>query len=134
MDWPQVLGRDLAIRCKHVSSPKEVEIKLQLPSASSARLRRVPLLRKVRRSEQREKLVSVYFDTKRLKLKHSGLTLRVRRIGDRYIQTIKSDDGNLFERGEWETEVSDGRPELKRADTSALKPLGIKKLRKKLRP
>jgi inorganic triphosphatase YgiF len=117
-----------------VSSPKEVEIKLQLPSASSARLRRVPLLRKVRRSEQREKQVSVYFDTKRLKLRHHGLTLRVRRIGDRYIQTIKSDDGNLFERGEWETEVSDGRPELKRADTSALKPLGIKKLRKKLRP
>jgi triphosphatase len=119
---------------KSVSSPKETEIKLQLPSANPARLRKVSLLRRASRSKRSEQQVSVYFDTKRLKLKQNGLTLRVRQIGERYIQTIKSDRGNPFDRGEWETEIGGGRPDLKHADTSALEPLGLKKLRKQLRP
>ena len=117
-----------------LSSPKEIEIKLQLPSANFARLRRVPLLRRAGSSKRSEDQVSVYFDTKRLQLRDSGLTLRVRRTGSRYIQTIKSDDGSPFERGEWEAPVDDGRPDLKQADASPLEPLGIKKLRKRLRP
>jgi triphosphatase len=117
-----------------VSSPKEIEIKLQLPSANSARLRGVPLLRKADGSKQSEQQTSVYFDTKRLKLKRHGLTLRVRHVGDRYIQTIKSDDASLFERSECEREIEGDRPDLRQADTSALKPLRIKKLRKRLRP
>jgi triphosphatase len=117
-----------------VSSPKEIEVKLQLPSASVARLGRVPLLRRIDSSKRKEEQVSVYFDTERLKLKHNGLTLRVRQVDGRYIQTIKSSNGSLFERGEWEIEVPDNRPDLKRADASALRSLGIKKLRKQLRP
>jgi len=127
-------SRDLAFRRKLVSTPKEIEIKLQLPAANFARLRRVPLLRQASGSKRSENQVSVYFDTKRLKLKDNGLTLRVRRTGNQYIQTIKSDDGSPFERGEWETAVDDSLPDLKQADTSALEPLGIKKLRKRLRP
>jgi triphosphatase len=125
---------EIEVRCNLVSTPKEIEIKLQLPSARSLRLNDVPLLRQVSGSKRSEDEVSIYFDTGRLKLKRNGLTLRVRRTGGRYIQTIKSDNGSLFERGEWETEVEDGRPDLKQADTSALEPLGIKKLRKQLRP
>jgi triphosphatase len=117
-----------------VSSPKEIEIKLQLPSANFARLRRVPSLRRAGSSKDSENQVSVYFDTKRLKLRDSGLTLRVRRTGNRYIQTIKSDNGSPFERGEWQAAVDDSRPDLKQADASALEPLGIRKLRKRLRP
>ncbi len=117
-----------------MSTPKEIEIKLQMPAANFARLRRVPLLRRASGSKRSENQVSVYFDTKRLKLKGNCLTLRVRRTGNRYIQTIKSDDGSPFERGEWETAVDDSLPDLKQADTSALEPLGIKKLRKRLRP
>ena len=117
-----------------MSSPKEIEIKLQLPSATFARLRRVPPLRRAGMSKRSENQVSVYFDTKRLKLRDSGLTLRVRRTGNRYIQTIKSDNGSPFERGEWQAAVDDSRPDLKQADASVLEPLGIKKLRKRLRP
>ena len=120
-------------RCKRVSHPRETEIKLQLPSANTARLRSVPLLRRGSGSKRSEQLVSVYFDTKGLKLKRSGLTLRVRHAGDRYFQTIKSDDGGLFDRGEWEAELRDGRPDLKQA-AAALKPLGLKKLSRQLRP
>jgi inorganic triphosphatase YgiF len=117
-----------------VSSPTEIEVKLQLPSGSPARLGRVPLLRRVNRAKQKEDQISVYFDTTRLKLRHSGLTLRVRHVGNRYIQTIKSDNGSLFERGEWETEVRDGQPDLNQADVPALRSLGIGKLRKQLHP
>ena len=109
-----------------VSSPKEIEIKPQLSSANFARLRRVPSLRRAGSSKDSENQVSVYFDTKRLKLRDSGLTLRVRRTGNRYIQTIKSDNGSPFERGEWQAAVDDSRPDLKQADASALEPLGIR--------
>jgi triphosphatase len=117
-----------------VSRPRETEteIKLQLPSANSARLRGVPLLRRASNLKH-EQLVSVYFDTKHLKLKRSGLTLRIRHADGRYIQTVKSENGGLFERGEWEAEVADGRPDLKKA-AATLKPLGLKKLERQLRP
>lgn len=117
-----------------MSSPKEIEIKLQLPSVDAAGLAALPLLRRADGSKQSEQQLSVYFDTKRLKLKRHGLTLRVRHVGDRYVQTVKSEDGSLFERGEWETEIENGRPDLKRANGSPLERLGLKKLRKKLRP
>jgi len=117
-----------------VSSPKEIEIKLQLPSAAAASLAGVPLLRQAGESKQSEKQLSVYFDTKRLKLKRHGLTLRVRHVGDRYIQTVKSENGSLFERGEWETEIASHRPDFKRLGAPALEKLATKKLRKKLRP
>lgn len=117
-----------------VSSAKEVEVKLQLPSASPARLRQVPFLREADGAAQKQNQVSVYFDTESLKLRKHGLTLRVRQIGDRHVQTIKADNGGLFERGEWETEIDGDRPDLTRGDTSALDALGIKKLGKQLRP
>ncbi|HVX76841.1 MAG TPA: CHAD domain-containing protein [Bradyrhizobium sp.] len=117
-----------------VSSAKEVEVKLQLPSASPSRLRQVPLLRDADGPAQKQKQVSVYFDTESLKLRKHGLTLRVRHVGNRYVQTIKSDNGGLFERGEWETEVESEQPDLTRGDTSALDGLDIKKLGKQLRP
>jgi inorganic triphosphatase YgiF len=118
-----------------VSSPKEIEVKLELPSANPARLRGVPLLGRVNSSTgKKEDQVSVYFDTGNLKLRRGGLTLRIRQVGHRYIQTIKSETGSLFERGEWETEVRNGQPDLKQGDTSALQSLGIKKLHRKLRP
>jgi len=109
-----------------VSSPKEIEIKLQLPSVDAAGLAALPLLRRADGSKQSEQQLSVYFDTKRLKLKRHGLTLRVRHVGDRYVQTVKSEDGSLFERGEWETEIENGRPDLKRANGSPLERLGLK--------
>ena len=49
-----------------------------------------------------ETLVSVYFDSDELFLRDHGLTLRVRHIGDKRIQTIKSADHGIFERSEWE--------------------------------
>lgn len=51
-------------------------------------------------------LHAVYFDTLGHALRDGGFSLRVRREGETYVQTLKHRaDGGLFERDEWETEV-----------------------------
>ena len=61
--------------------------------------------------------------------------LRVRRIGKRYVQTIKA-NGNAgpFERGEWESEIADGEPDISLVRDTPLKPLMNAKLRRQLKP
>jgi inorganic triphosphatase YgiF len=115
-----------------MSSPKEVEIKLELPGE----LKKLPLSSNDNDDPaQSEELTSVYFDTDRLKLHKHGVTLRVRRIGDHYVQTIKAaDGGGLFERGEWEVEISGGRPDLDAARGTALQPLIDENFQNELRP
>ena len=61
--------------------------------------------------------------------------LRVRRIGDRYIQTIKATGhAGLFERDEWENEIASEMPDLSLARGTALEPLVNNKFRRQLKP
>jgi inorganic triphosphatase YgiF len=79
--------------------------------------------------------VSVYFDTGKHKLRKSGLMLRVRRIGKRYIQTIKATGkSGLFERDEWESGIASAQPDLDLARGTALEALAGRKLRRRLKP
>src|SRR6516165_11227294 len=65
-----------------MSPAREVELKLEVPAHSFYRLARSSLLRAARKkSSKPATLVSVYFDTDKLKLRNKGLSLRVRRIG-----------------------------------------------------
>ncbi|MET0268904.1 MAG: CYTH domain-containing protein, partial [Sphingomonas sp.] len=64
------------------------------------------------RTETRQ--VSTYFDTTDLALSAAGLSLRVRAIGDRRIQTVKADRAtmaSLFARAEWERDIDGDAPE-----------------------
>ncbi|TVV73855.1 CYTH and CHAD domain-containing protein [Sphingomonas solaris] len=59
--------------------------------------------------------VSTYFDTDALALHEAGLSLRVRRIGDRRVQTVKAESAtaaSLFAREEAERDVTGDEPEL----------------------
>jgi triphosphatase len=114
-----------------MTTPTEFEIKLDLPSARPLRLAELPAVRQTSRTVRSERLVSVYFDTDRLKLGRHGATLRVRRIGRQYIQTIKVGDG-LFERGEWETPITSDHPDLKAARRTPIKGLLTRKAREQL--
>jgi triphosphatase len=115
--------------------PKEIEIKLELAPASVSRLRKVPPLRGVKKPARRETQVSVYFDTDKHKLRRKGLMLRVRRVGDRHIQTIKATrNSRLFERDEWESEIPGQTPDLDLARGTALEPLLSDKLHRHLHP
>jgi triphosphatase len=111
---------------------KEVEVKLELPSASLRALKTVPLFKTPPRHTRE---VSVYFDTDKHKLRKNGLMLRVRRIGNRYVQTIKATGSSgPFERDEWEVELPGQEPDLRMAEGTALERLANDKLRRQLKP
>jgi inorganic triphosphatase YgiF len=121
-----------------MSAPREVELKLAVSANNIARLNRSSLLKGAATASRKPAtLVSVYFDTDKLKLRRNGLSLRVRRIDRRHVQTIKEETGEsaaLFARNEWEHDVSGERPDLDIARNTALEPLLSKKLRRGLRP
>jgi len=84
-----------------------------------------------------EKVVTVYFDTARSKLREHGLVLRVRHAGENRLQTIKADKKGargLFGRDEWEEEIESDMPNLKLAHRTALEPLVTKRLEGELKP
>ncbi|HYM71921.1 MAG TPA: CHAD domain-containing protein [Stellaceae bacterium] len=116
----------------------EVELKLELPAGAGDAVADLPWLKELASGPvKREKLVSVYFDTAKLKLHENGLTLRIRRAGNKRLQTIKayrSGARGAFNRDEWEQEVRNDRPDLALAHGTALEPLVTKKLKRKLRP
>jgi triphosphatase len=84
------------------------------------------------RSEQT--LVSTYYDTRKQKLRRHGLSLRVRKVGDLYVQTVKAGGLGTVTRGEWENEVAGVKPDLKKARDTPLEDLATRKLPRKLKP
>jgi inorganic triphosphatase YgiF len=122
-------------RCvRETAMGTEIELKLTASPRMLQEAARLPWLRKLARSPvSRRKIVSVYFDTPKFKLRQRGVSLRIRRLGDKRLQTIKSVNGAIT-RGEWEEEICAERPDLKRAKGTALAPLATRKLKKSLLP
>src|SRR6516164_5906694 len=117
------------------TTPKEIEVKLEVDPTSLPALNNIPLFRTLKAVPTRSAEVSVYFDTDKQKLRKKGLMLRVRRRGGRYIQTIKAaSNSGPFERDEWETEIAGNEPDLSQANGTALEPLLNHKLRQRLKP
>ena len=118
-----------------MNTGKEFEVKLELAPANLRRLKKIPRLRALEGRPRPRTEVSVYFDTGKQKLHKKGLLLRVRRIGDRHVQTIKANgNAGLFERDEWESEIAGETPDLSLAGGTALEPLVNGKLRRQLKP
>ncbi len=101
----------------HVSNqaavvPVETELKLAIAPEGAARLSRHPLLRALRRGPSRKaRLTSTYFDTDDLDLLRSGVVLRLRRDGRRWLQTVKGapkdvSAGGMTARAEFEWPVA----------------------------
>lgn len=117
--------------------PVETEWKLLAPPPVLARLRGLGWLKRMAEgSETRRKLVSVYFDTPKGKLRRHGVSLRLRRTepdtsGTR-MQTVKR--GDAQDRQEWETPIQGEQPDLGGAKATALAPLSGRKLRRRLVP
>jgi triphosphatase len=88
----------------------EIELKLEATSVDLDMLAAAPLLAGVSIEETRQ--VSTYFDAPGLPLRAAGFSLRIRRIGDRHVQTVKAESvtsAGLFARPEWERDVVDDR-------------------------
>jgi len=98
----------------------EVELKVTLDAEEEARLRRHAALTRLRTEPRRtETLVSVYFDTPDHALARAGIALRLRKVGRRWVQTIKrgreGGDG-LFSHQEIERPAPGGRLALNGPD------------------
>ncbi len=112
------------------SADREVELKLVVDRgdlvALADRLKESPAAFS---GPERRWLESLYFDTVDRRLAARGVSLRVRRIGDDYVQTLKArgeGQGAHIERGEWECPVDGPRPMLDRiTDPDALDHLGL---------
>jgi triphosphatase len=95
----------------------ETELKLTLPVGARARIDEHPALRSSRADSPVERHeVTTYYDTPDLALERAGASLRVRRAGDSYVQTLKlrnSGDGAAARRGEWEWPIEQETPDLR---------------------
>jgi triphosphatase len=100
----------------HNHHPVETELKLLFPANARDLIDRHPaLLPPLASPPEEQRLVSTYFDTSDLTLTKNGLSLRVRRSGDRRIQTVKSrgdGQGVASARGEWEWPIDRDEPDL----------------------
>ncbi|MFN3398232.1 MAG: inorganic triphosphatase, partial [Sulfurimicrobium sp.] len=102
----------------------EIELKLLINPADIARLRRHPLLKThaAGRASTRQ-LLSIYYDTPELALRQQQIALRVRRVGARWVQTVKGGGevrAGLHQRGEWEGDVAHERPDLTKITAPSL--------------
>ncbi|WP_019904828.1 CHAD domain-containing protein [Methylobacterium sp. 77] len=104
-----------------MGTPKEVELKLDCGAPELAELARHPLL-DVAEPTEAEFLSATYYDTADRALHRQGMTLRVRRHGERHVQTVKvaSSAAGLFDRSEWEWAVDGPLPDLSLLDDTPI--------------
>jgi len=95
---------------------EETELKLEVPPSQIARLKRHPLIQSLKKGRARtSRLVGTYYDTPDLKLKRGRLSLRVRDVDKRHIQTLKRIGpaaSTVYRREEREHEVDSAVPDM----------------------
>ena len=115
----------------------EIELKLEVPPKTIGTLKRMRSLRRGNGHARDKELVSVYFDTAEHTLRKRGMSLRVRHIGDRRVQTVKANGqsaAGLFQRREWEAPIRSDTPDLRAMRRTALDGLLTRKLARALKP
>jgi triphosphatase len=114
---------------------KELELKFEVEPSALRFLDRVQAIKALKRHSKYLKETSVYFDTDHHKLHKKGLMLRVRRIGNRRIQTVKASGTSVpIERSEWESEIANAEPDLKMIHGTPLEDLITTKVARRLKP
>lgn len=95
--------------------PGETELKLWLRPEDAAAFMALPRLRRARLEQQQ--LRTIYFDTPDFRLARQGVALRVRKLGRRWLQTLKTEGergGGLSRRLELESPVAGPVPDFSR--------------------
>jgi inorganic triphosphatase YgiF len=94
---------------------KEIELKLRVDPQHLVRFRNSSAFADSQTRAATQNLESVYYDTEDFTLRQRGVTLRVRKKGKSYVQTLKVANehaGGVFSRGEWECPISGALPDL----------------------
>jgi inorganic triphosphatase YgiF len=122
-------------------APREIEVKLQAPPDALESVLRDPLLEARRLGAAREeRAVTVYYDTPELDLARSGVALRIRRVGRRRLQTVKTRlhaagrRGGAADRAEWEWTIEGDEPDLALLASDGVAALVPEPARAALRP
>jgi inorganic triphosphatase YgiF len=91
----------------------EIELKFLIASDEVRRFQRHPLVKALTRQKlPPQRLLSIYYDTPDCALRERRIALRLRRVGRRWIQTVKTEgrvSAGLHERPEWECETAKDR-------------------------
>lgn len=94
----------------------ETELKLLIDPFAVPALKRHPAIGRCAAGPSRaQTLENIYFDTPDRRLRKIGIVWRVRRIGRRWVQTVKADGdivAGLHRRPEWETALASPQPDL----------------------
>jgi triphosphatase len=116
----------------------ETELKLYIAPEDAEKFVQHPLLQQANNRQTPLKLYNTYFDTPEHTLLQHGVGLRVRHIGEKRIQTLKTADeglGGLHQRQEWENEINGDTPNYSQFPKKALpKWCADKKNRQKIEP
>jgi inorganic triphosphatase YgiF len=116
----------------------EIEIKLEIPASAASKVMRLPWLwRQASGEVQPARMVATYYDTPKRALRKRGVSLRIRRTGDKLVQTVKAapnGERSPLRRAQWEAEVAGEGPELNLAPAEPFRDFSRRKLRKLLEP
>lgn len=117
--------RDSALADQRAQSAQELELKLELTDGDLRELRSHPLLRELTVGHVATRLLrSIYFDTDDDRLRAAGISLRVRRVSGKWIQTVKrgtSVTGGISNPLETEAAVRGPQPDLSIIDDPILR-------------
>jgi inorganic triphosphatase YgiF len=117
---------------------REFELKLEIPASAANKVMALPWLAEHTSDETGAKrMTAIYFDTPKCTLRQRGISLRVRRIGNKHIQTVKATNGSgafPLDRHEWEREVDGDKPDLRYVGGTPLDAFSRRKLRRSLTP
>lgn len=99
----------------------EIELKLAVRPDGARKVRAFAASCAPLEGPKRRRVYNVYFDTPDLLLQRHRMALRMRKLGGRWLQTLKTagtSTGGLHQRGEWEFALPDATLDLSRfADT-----------------
>ena len=118
------------------SGQTEIQLKLAVTPENIALLKTHPDFADAFHDPTHETLRSIYFDSDDRFLRKNGLTLRVRRVGEKNVQTIKTVDrgAKWFERSEWEQPIEGDQPDLARVMDTAIGRVFTDDVRNKVKP
>ena len=108
-----------------MSENSEIELKATFHPEQFDRIKNLPAIKKHAFGRTRSrKLHTVYYDTPDYALRRQGLSLRVREIGNAYVQCVKQTDkqlGCMLVRDEWEGPVPSQDPAISVIDNKTLR-------------
>ncbi len=110
----------------------ETELKLTILTEDIEKFSQHPVLKSAIQPPKTQTLLSIYFDTEKQDLLQQGIGLRVRHMGKKRLQTLKTQGsvlGGLHRRHEWETEVESDVPQIDLIPEDALPKRFLHKLK-----